>query len=318
MNTPLISIVVLAYNQFDRTTLPCLESLKSGFADADIEFIVFDNASPDGSGALAQEWCRQHPGIQFIQSDSNWGYAGGMNAAASHATGRWLFLVNNDTEFPTHALDALKTVLRAAPSNMAMIGPVTNAAGNGQRLYDPSKTKAQWLELGAWLNTHPTGLLLPTYRCDFFCIAIRRDAWLALNGLDTIFGMGYFEDFDFSLRLREAGYEQAITEDVFVYHQGSATFKTSSQLKTLMKRNKKIIRHVHGHVKFHHVRWCNMQTLKFLIASENSGEHIKERLRLRIQALALDMPKSFFKKLIWQHRANQMRQFAKIKGIPIS
>jgi GT2 family glycosyltransferase len=317
MSAPLISVVVLAYNQFDRTTQPCLESLKSGFTDAEIEFIVFDNASPDGSGTLAQAWCAQHPTVQFIQSDHNLGYAGGMNAAASHATGQWLFLVNNDTEFPAHALNALKTVLRAAPPNTAMIGPVTNAAGNGQRLYDPSKSKAQWLELGAWLNTHPTGLLLPTYRCDFFCIAIRHNAWKALNGLDTVFGMGYFEDFDFSLRLREAGHEQAITEDVFIYHQGSATFKASSQLKALLKRNKKIIQKVHGQVKFHHVRWCNEQALKWLISTANLEENMKKRLALRIHALTLDMPKSFFKKIIWKHRAKQMRQFAQIKNLSI-
>ena len=200
---------------------------------------MFDNASPDGSGRLAQAWCINHPQIKFVQSDTNLGYSAGMNSAAELAQGQWLFLVNNDTEFPAHALEALKTVLKAAPSNTAMVGPVTNSAGNGQRLYDPAKSKEEWLELGAWLNTHPTGMLLPTYRCDFFCIAIRRDVWGILKGLDPIFGMGYFEDFDFSLRLRAKGFEQSITEDVFVFHQGSATFQSSKKTKALIKCNKK-------------------------------------------------------------------------------
>jgi GT2 family glycosyltransferase len=316
MSTPLISVVVLAYNQFDRTTGPCLESMRPSFDDEDIEFIVFDNASPDGSGHRTQAWCAQHPRVQFVQSDTNLGYAGGMNAAANHATGQWLFLVNNDTEFPAHALDALKNVLRAAPANMAMIGPVTNSAGNGQRLYDPSKSKQEWLELGAWLNTHPSGLLLPTYRCDFFCIAIRRDAWQALNGLDTIFGMGYFEDFDFSLRLREAGYEQSITEDVFIYHQGSATFKVNPQIKQLIQKNKGIINKRHHNVQFKHVRVCNLEMIQLhqeKLATRTPYFSLK-RTQIRTNALKLDQPKSWLKKILWARRVKRLLQ--KIKHKP--
>ena len=111
MKQPFISVVVLAYNQFERTTLPCLQSLTPWFEDDDFEFIVFDNASPDGSGEKAKDWCIHHPQLNFVQSNTNLGYAGGMNAAAALAQGQWLFLVNNDTEFPAHALEALKTVL---------------------------------------------------------------------------------------------------------------------------------------------------------------------------------------------------------------
>lgn len=311
MTSPLISVVVLAYNQFERTTLPCLQSLESWFGDPEFEFIVFDNASPDGSGEKARGWCAAHPTIQFIQSESNLGYAGGMNAAAAHANGRWLFLVNNDTEFPSHALDALKTVLRAAPGNMAMVGPVTNAAGNGQRLYDPSKTKEEWLELGAWLNTHPTGLFLPTYRCDFFCIAIRRDAWDQLRGLDTIFGMGYFEDFDFSLRLRDAGFDQAITEDVFIYHQGSATFSVSNEIKKLMKNNKKIMRKRHRSIAFMHVRECNFLILRHEMnqSPDFMSQNLTQRIAERQKALKLDLPKSIIKRWLWLVKTHDSKKY---------
>ncbi len=308
MTTPLISVVVLAYRQFERTTLPCLQSLKPWFSDPELEWIVFDNASPDGSGDLARSWCQEHPTVRFVQSPSNLGYAGGMNTAAQQAKGQWLFLVNNDTEFPAHAIDALKQVIRSAPAQTAMIGPVTNAAGNGQRLYDPSKTKQEWLELGAWLNTHPTGLLLPTYRCDFFCIAIRRDAWDQLKGLDTVFGMGYFEDFDFSLRLRDAGFEQAITEDVFIYHQGSATFSQSIESKQLIRDNKAILSRRHIDIKFMHVRQCNLLLLNNYpdLLSQSNSEALRLRLNLRILAIQKDTPKSFFKKIAWKFRTNHL------------
>lgn len=308
MTPPLISVVILAYNQFERTTLPCLNSLIPWLNDPELEFIVYDNASPDGSGELAQNWCQSHRNAQFIQGSSNLGYAGGMNAAVQHARGRWLFLVNNDTEFAPHAMYALKQVLQTAPPNMAMIGPVTNAAGNGQRLYDPSKSKEEWLELGAWLNTHPTGLLLPTYRCDFFCIAIRRDAWDRLKGLDTIFGMGYFEDFDFSLRLRDAGFDQAITEDVFIYHQGSATFSQSPEMKQLIKHNKRLMDQRHPGIKFLHVRQCNLDALQACkLASPDQTQHaIQVRTTFRENGMRLDLPKSPIKKWLWRNKIKKL------------
>ncbi len=308
MMAPLISVVVLAYNQFERTTLPCLNSLIPWLGDPELEFIVYDNASPDGSGPLAHDWCHAHPSVQFIQSPINLGYAGGMNAAAEHAKGKWLFLVNNDTEFTPHSIDALKQVLKSAPSNMAMIGPVTNAAGNGQRLYDPNKTREEWLKVGAWLNTHPTGMLLTTYRCDFFCIAIRRDAWDHLNGLDPLFGRGYYEDFDFSLRLRDAGFDQTITEDVFIYHQGSATFSQADEVKQLIKLNKSLMKKRHPRMRFLHVRNCNLQMLQGYLKHPDrlKSEEFIKRFTLRKVALQLDLPKGFLKRMAWKIKISQL------------
>ena len=135
--TPLISLVVLGFRQFDRTTGPCLNSLRPWLNDPDLEFIVVDNHSPDDSADKTAQWCAQYPNVRCVLSDQNLGFAGGMNLGAQHATGKWLFLVNNDTLFPERALDALKIVLSDAPERVAMIGPVTNAAGNGQRLWMP-------------------------------------------------------------------------------------------------------------------------------------------------------------------------------------
>ena len=299
---PLLSVVVLGYNNFDRTTGPCLDSLKPWLDDPELEFIVLDNASPDGSGERTRQWCQQHPGVFFHDSPENLGYAGGMNKAAGFATGRWLLLVNNDTEFPSGSLDALKRTIYAAPHNLAMLGPITNAAGNGQRLYDPSKTKQEWLKLGEWLNAHPTGFFIPTYRCDFFCIAIRRDVWNTLNGLDTIFGRGYYEDFDFSLRLREAGFEQAITEDVFIYHQGSATFSSSPEQRMLIKKNKNLMKQRHPGLRFLHARICNIEVIKAYqhsSPSTESRESFVVRKKIRESAAKLDRPKSLLKRIYW-------------------
>ena len=201
MTRPLLSLVVLGFRNFEVTTKACLESLRPWFGDIDIEILVVDNGSTDGSAVKTADWCVAHPSIQCLLSVSNLGFAGGMNWGVSHARGQWILLVNNDTVFPEYTLDALKRVIREAPDNVAMLGPVTNAAGNGQRLWKPEATPADWLQIGQWLNSNPTHHLIPAYRCDFFCIAIRHDIWLEFEGLATSFGLGDYENFDFSFRL---------------------------------------------------------------------------------------------------------------------
>lgn len=305
MSSPLISLVVLGFRNFDVTTRACLDSLVPWLDDPEIEVLVVDNGSPDDSAQKTAAWCAAHPQATCLLSESNRGFAGGMNWGAGQARGRWLLLVNNDTIFPAHTLDALKSVVREAPADVAMLGPVTNAAGNGQRLWKPGATHEEWLQIGQWLNENPTHQLMPAYRCDFFCIAIRRDAWDRLGGLDLDFGLGYYEDFDFSLRLAQAGYRQMITEDVFILHVGSATFKASPAARALIKRNKKLLKSKHPDARFEHTRLGNLAILQAYQRLREEGLWIpglQARWQLRHGALAGDAPRSLIKRWLWKRR----------------
>jgi GT2 family glycosyltransferase len=306
---PSISLVLLGYQKFEQTSGPCLESLQPWFGDPDVEMLALDNASPDGSGERMRRWCEAHPNVSFMQSDHNRGFAGGMNWGADHAQGQWLLLVNSDTEFAPQALDALKVVLRQVPSNVAMLGPVTNAAGNGQRLWRPEADREEWLRVGAALHANPSGYLMPAYRCDFFCIAIRSNVWKQLGGLDPAFGLGYYEDFDFSLRVRKAGWEQAITEDVFVYHQGSASFQSSADARALMKRNKKLLQVKHPDARFEHTRLGNLAVMREYLSLKSSGlwsEALEARKTLRFGAIEGDAPRRWWKRWFWQRKIAQL------------
>ena len=296
---------MLGFRNFDVTTRACLESLVAWLDDPDVEVLVVDNGSPDDSALKTAQWCAAHPQTRCLLSDSNRGFGGGMNWGAAQARGQWLLLVNNDTVFPVSSLDALKQVIRNVPSDVAMLGPITNAAGNGQRLWKPSANHSQWLEIGQWLNEHPTQQLMPTYRCDFFCIAVRRDVWDQLGGLDYAFGMGYYEDFDFSLRVNAAGYRQMITEDVFILHLGSATFQGSASARALIKRNKKLLKLKHPDARFEHTRIGNLVVLLAYKALEQNGlwsPALAVRRELRLGALTGDAPRSFFKKWLWKKK----------------
>lgn len=303
--TPLLSLVVLGFRNFDVTTRVCMESLLPWLNDPEVEVLLVDNGSPDDSAQKTAQWCAAHPRVKCLLSETNRGYAGGMNWGAEQATGQWLLLVNNDTIFPAQTLDALKQVIRQAPSDVAMLGPVTNAAGNGQRLWRPGASHEEWLQIGRWLNEHPTHQLMPAYRCDFFCIAIRHDVWRELGGLDLEFGLGYYEDFDFSLRLAKAGYRQMITEDVFILHVGSATFQGNAAARALIKRNKKLLQSKHPGARFEHTRLGNLAVLQRYRELKSAGawsQALDARYQLRDGALEGDAPRSMVKRWLWKRK----------------
>jgi GT2 family glycosyltransferase len=302
---PMLSLIVLGYRNFETVTKVCLQSLLPWANIPEVEILVIDNGSPDDSADQTERWCSSHLGFRCLISKENRGFAGGMNWGASHAQGAWLLLVNNDTVFPALALDALIRVVQTAPSHVAMLGPVTNAAGNGQRLWKPGASHEDWLHIGETLHAQPSYQLMPAYRCDFFCIAIRRSAWQQLDGLDPAFGLGYYEDFDFSLRLRYVGLEQMITEDVFILHSGSATFKGSKNARALIKRNKKLLQSKHSTARFEHTRLGNLAVLARYQELRRLGlwtSSLQLRADLRVNALVGDAPRSFVKRWLWRRK----------------
>lgn len=316
---PRLSLVVLSYNKFDRTTGPCLETLRPALGDPRFEVILVDNRSPDGARERCLAYAAEHPEVCFLPMEDNLGFGGGMNAGAEAARGDWIVLVNSDTLWPARAFDALAAAIDRAPPKVAMLGPVTNAAGNGQRLPLPDVPLDRVAAIGNAAMAAPTGLLTPSYRTDFFCVAVRADAWRRLGGLDRIFGLGYYEDFDFSLRLAAAGLEQAIAEDVFVAHVGSSSFAKLGQAQhELMRRNRGIFLQRHPAARMEHVREGNAQALLFLI--EHAQRHgwtdaLRQRAAWRWAALRWDEAKTPWKRWRWRWHTRGMQKALREAGI---
>ncbi len=74
----------------------------------------------------------------------------------------------------------------------------------------------------------------------FFCVAIPRDVYAAVGGLDTNYGQGFFEDDDYCQRVRALGRRIVCAEDVFVHHELSASFDRIDQnaRRELFERNR--------------------------------------------------------------------------------
>ncbi len=317
--SPELSLVLLSFRSFEATTGPCLASLGQAEADPRVELILVDNGSDDGASERCAQIAERRPGIRFAPQATNLGFAGGMNAGVTLARGEWVCLVNSDTLFPAGALAALMRTLHGVPAQVASVGPVTNAAGNGQRLPLPGVAIGDVLTIGAAAMRLPTGLLAPTYRSDFFCVAIRRAVWHRLGGLDTDFGLGYYDDFDFSLRLAREGWQQVVAEDVFVAHLGSATFAAMGDAqRTLMRRNRALMQQRHPGVRFESARQGNAQLLRGLLDHADAAgwtPALRARAAWRLAALEWDEPRSPLKRWLWRRRQSALSGRLRAAGI---
>ncbi len=304
MPKPYIDIILLSYGKFSTTTKLCLDSLLPDSHNENFRLTVVDNCSPDNSANDIRTYLKEQPQVRTFFLDTNTGFGGGMNYGASVAEGEWLLLVNSDTIFAPGALVALDEALHQQPDDVGMAGPVTNAAGNGQE-YNLRGSVQEILKAAEFLRQSPAHVLIPSYRLDFFCVAIRRSLWNQLNGLDPIFGLGYYEDTDFSMRAKKLGCRMMICEDAFVYHAGGSSFSSNPKTRELIKRNKKLFLRRHPDAKLLHKREGNLEALEeyaMLRQSKQWNEGLSVRLKYRIQALLKNMPRSPLKKWLWKRK----------------
>lgn len=301
---PVASIIIASYNNFAVTTAPCLESLLSDPLNKANEIIVVDNASSDGTPEKLRLIAATTSNMHLILNQINRGFAGGNNDGVAAAQSDIVILLNSDTIVPAGAMTNLARLLADNP-DWAMIGPVTNAAGNEQQIFTSSQTPAGILKEGEEWCVHSRGFHFPSERLDFFCVAICKDVYRELGGLDENFGLGYYEDTAFSIKARRAGKKMMTTEDVFVYHQGGKSFSTMEgrkKRKMMRENQKKLFKNYGRDVPLHRLRDRNLAVLEEYIIQKkhlpkNSLADLDFKFTNRLQFAQTLYPNNPFKKI---------------------
>lgn len=296
-----ISIIILSFNNYQETTGQCLDFLS---ADPDFnnwEVIIVDNGSDSATRQFLRNAKQRYPHITIIYSESNLGFSAGNNVGIKSAQGDFVVLLNSDAFPPPGMIGKLVAHLKA-DDQLGMIGPVTNAAGNEQCIHTLGEGMTEDIQAGLHYASAGNKDILSAYRLDFFCVVIPRRTFNQVGLLDEDFGRGYFEDLDYSLRVRDAGYLLGIAEDCFVYHRGSASFgRVPREVKQLMKRNKGLVIQKHsGEVIFQHARQANLAVLSQYASKISAGMEVSNfRISNRLQQAQAKPPKSWFKR--WRY-----------------
>jgi len=247
-----LSVVVVNWNSREDLGC-CLESLGQQ-THADLEVIVVDNGSGDGSEAMVRE---RFPGVLLLETGANLGFAEACNRGITASSGEWVATLNNDTVADPGWAKALVDAAACLPPDVGMLqsvllfmtdadtinstGIVLTAGGSG----------SDRREGETWQRPAPG----PSPRFEeIFCptagaAAYRRSMLDAIKLREGYFDRRhfmYFEDLDLGWRARLAGHSARLVADSIVWHkyhssadrQGRAwmvVVSRTNRIRTLLK-----------------------------------------------------------------------------------
>jgi GT2 family glycosyltransferase len=212
---PVVSIILLNYNG-KAWMHRCVDSIRQQTIFNQIELLIADNASSDGSDKLSEELIAGWKNAAFIQNGANIGFAAGSNRAVDRAQGKYLFFLNPDVWLERDCVEQLYRV--AEDHSVAAAGPFVMD-------YDDDTFQS-------FGGTHfdICGLAVPikpTSNANYLLVSngfmfVRRDAFEAVGRYNEAFFL-YGEESDLSWRLWVAGHEIIAAKSARIHHRGAAS-----------------------------------------------------------------------------------------------
>ena len=252
LQEPTVSVVVISYNQWPLTER-CLQSLLMHSERNSTEIVVVDNASQDNTPSQLQAWAAQDPEHRrIVLNADNKGFGPAVNQGLALAQGEYLAVLNNDIVVSPGWARGLRRHLQTRPQ-LGMLCPITNNIGNEAQVALAGSTVPEVFQSAQAYTLRKTGQFLPLHVCAFFCVMMHRKTYEAVGPMDEQFVPGFFEDDDYCLRIKALGLELGCAEDVFVYHELSASFDKlkSAHRQEIFERNKALFEKKWGPWKPH-------------------------------------------------------------------
>jgi N-acetylglucosaminyl-diphospho-decaprenol L-rhamnosyltransferase len=237
-----VSALVVTWNS-GRVLPTMLERLTGQLPEGDIELVLADNASSDGSADLAAEiW---NGPATIIRGETNSGFAVALDTAFRAARGDYVLVLNPDAALEAGAVSRLCEELDRDPGVVAA-GPRLIGRDGEPELTSSRRLPTLWSALlyGAGLGPLVAGTRADpyTYPRSAYAVArdvpalsgaamlIRRSSLAAAGGVDTRCFM-YFEDIDICARLGEHGGRIRYCPDAVAVHVGADSSPRAPQLE---------------------------------------------------------------------------------------
>ena len=229
----MVSIIIPHYNGED-LLYNCIDSIYKNISIKDFELIVVDNASTDDSINRIKS---NFQNVKIISSNSNLGYSGGCNLGATHASGKYLLFLNNDTEHSNEWIEKLVYFLDSNSKIAAVQPKILNI--HNKKLFDYAGGAGGFID--KFCFPFVQGRIFHTLEEDHnqynnpsrifwasgAAFMIRSNIFKTLEGFDKVY-FAYMEEIDLCWRAQAMGYKIYSVPDSFVYHYGKQTIKENT------------------------------------------------------------------------------------------
>ena len=220
-----VAIILLNWNGFEFTK-SCIDSLLQTI-NRDYEIILVDNGSEDDS---LQHLMHLYPDLHFLKSPTNLGFTGGNNLGMHYALKKgfeYILLLNNDTVVERDFLSPLVERLKNCTA-CAAVQPLIYFMHDREKTWNAGGRYLKWLAISKTLYTIPdnTGAY-PTDWITGCAFMVKSSVIEQIGVLDDLY-FAYFEDVDWSLRMKKAGYLLEIVPTSRIYHEAGASSKSKS------------------------------------------------------------------------------------------
>lgn len=228
---PLVSIITVNYNQ-TAVTKDLLRSLRK-VSYPNIEIIVVDNNSQnDNIDSLENEF----PEIKLIKSDYNRGFAGANNLGIRSAKGKYILFINNDVEVSKGFIEPMVDLIES-DEKIGMVSPKIRFFYEPDTIQYAGYTPMNRITLRQNLigykqkDNGQFNETKPTYSIHGAAMMVPADIIKKVGLMAEIYFL-YYEEHDWSYRIKKAAYKIYYQAESLVFHKESVSTGKDSPLKT--------------------------------------------------------------------------------------
>jgi len=218
-------IIIPVWNELQHTKR-CIESIRKN-TRYPYSLILIDNKSDSPTRDYLKGLAEDDSGISLIQNSENLGFIKAANQGLRLSSAPYLLLMNNDTVATDEWLTRMVFIAQSDP-RIGLVNPKSESPGRAS-LENYSKRLSQ--NKGGYIETN---------QCMGFCMLIKKEVIDRIGYLDEIYGMGGFDDTDFSRRAHLKGFRCVCAKDAYVYHKWHTSFNKAGNRQELVRRNEKI------------------------------------------------------------------------------
>jgi len=300
-----VDIIIPVWNQLEFTR-ECIESiLRNTFYP--FTLIIVDN----GSDLETQEYLKalkQNKDLKLIliRNEKNSGFIKATNQGIKESRAPYTCLLNNDTQVASGWLGEMVKVAQSK-EDIGIVNPNSNTLGyKAKKGQSPEATAVELRFYSGEYSQLPWA--------SGFCMLIKRKVIQEVGLLNEIYGMGTFEDADFSKRAQQFGYSCVRARAAYVYHRERRSFVKFKEFDQDFQRNRKIF----------FSKWGKIERILYVLTKDNpttankvnkdtaklasKGNTVwvflkdnKNRLNKHFNVSIYNLPKSFFNLIsIWR------------------